>query len=92
VKDLYDQNFISLNKEIGKYIRWLEELSCSSINRIHMVKLAILSKDSMQFSSKVQHNSLQKNTQFHMEKQTRIAKTILYHKTTSLISSCTTQQ
>jgi hypothetical protein len=41
VKDLYDKNFKSLKKEI-KDLRIWEDLPCSWIGRINIVKMAIL--------------------------------------------------
>jgi hypothetical protein len=58
VKDLYDNNFKSLKKEIEDLKKW-RDLPCSWIGRLNIVKMAILSKaiDSMQSPSKSQHNS-----------------------------------
>ena len=44
VKDLYDQNFKSLKKEIEEDLRRWKALPCSWIGRINIVKMAILSK------------------------------------------------
>jgi hypothetical protein len=44
VKDLYDKNFKSLKKEIKEDLRRLKDLSCSWIDRINIVKMAILPK------------------------------------------------
>jgi hypothetical protein len=43
VKDLYDKNFNSLNKEINDFRRW-NDLPCSWIGRINIVKMDILPK------------------------------------------------
>jgi hypothetical protein len=43
VKDLYDKNFKSLQKEVEELRRW-KDLPCSCIGRINVVKLAILLK------------------------------------------------
>jgi len=59
VKDLYDQNFKSLKKEIEDFRRQ-KTLPCSRIGSINIVKIAILPKeftDWMQSSSKFQLNS-----------------------------------
>ena len=42
VKDLYDNNFKSLNKEIKEDLRKLGDHPCSWIGRINIVKIAIL--------------------------------------------------
>ena len=42
VKDLYDKNFKSLKKEIKEHLRRWEDLPCSWIGRINIVKMAIL--------------------------------------------------
>ena len=44
VKDLYDKNFKSLKKEIEGDLRRWEDLPCSWIGRINIVKMAILLK------------------------------------------------
>jgi hypothetical protein len=41
VKDLYDKNFKSLKKEIEEDLRRWEDLLCSWIGRINIVKMAI---------------------------------------------------
>jgi hypothetical protein len=59
MKDLYDNNFKSLKKEIKELRKW-RDLPCSWIGIINIVKMAILPKqsiDSMQSPSKSQHNS-----------------------------------
>ena len=58
VKDLYDKNFTPLKKEIEDLRRW-KDLSCSWIDMINIVKMAILPKamqDSMQSPSEFQIN------------------------------------
>ena len=42
MKDLYDNNFKSLKKEIGEDLRKWRYLPCSWIGRINIVKMAIL--------------------------------------------------
>jgi hypothetical protein len=44
LKDLYDNNFKSLKKEIEEDLRKWRDLSCSWIGRINIVKMAILPK------------------------------------------------
>jgi hypothetical protein len=44
VKDLYDNNFKSLKKEIEEDLRKWRDLPCSWIGRINIVKMAILPK------------------------------------------------
>jgi hypothetical protein len=56
VKDLYDKNFKSLKKETEKGIRRLEDLSCSWIGRINMVKIAILPKAIYRFNAIAPHD------------------------------------
>jgi hypothetical protein len=58
VKDWYDKNFKSLNKDIEDLRRW-KDLSCSWIGRINIVKMAILPKkstDSIESLSEYQLN------------------------------------
>jgi hypothetical protein len=49
MKDLYDNNFKYLKKEIEEDIRKWRDLPCSWIDRINIVKIVILpkAKDSM---------------------------------------------
>ena len=49
VKDLYDKNFKSLKKEIKDLRRW-KYLQCSWIDRINIVKIAILTKAIYRFT------------------------------------------
>jgi hypothetical protein len=42
VKDLYDKNFTSVKKEIKKDLRRWNDLPCSWIGRINIVKMATL--------------------------------------------------
>jgi hypothetical protein len=50
VKDLYDNNFKSLKKEI-EGLRKCKDLPCSWIGRINIVKMAILPKAIYRFSA-----------------------------------------
>jgi hypothetical protein len=62
VKDLYDKNFKSLKKKKIEEMRRWNNLPCSGITSIRIVKMAILlnqSTESKTFPSKFQHNSLQ---------------------------------
>jgi hypothetical protein len=55
VKDIYDNNFMSLKKEIEEDMRKCEDIPCSWIGSIHRVRKFILlnqSTDSMQILSK----------------------------------------
>jgi hypothetical protein len=59
VKDMFDNNFKSLKKEIKEDFRKWRDLPCSWIG-INIVKMAILPKqhiDSMQSTSKSHYNS-----------------------------------
>jgi hypothetical protein len=62
VKDLYDKNFKFLKKEIEEDLRRWNDLTCSRIGRINIVKMVSCQKqstDSMQSPSKLQVNSSQ---------------------------------
>jgi len=50
VKDLYENNFKSLKKEIEDLRKW-RDLPCSWIDRINIVKMAILSKAIYRFNA-----------------------------------------
>jgi hypothetical protein len=45
VKDLYDKNFKTLNKQIEEDIRKWKDLPCSWIGSVNIVKMAILIKE-----------------------------------------------
>ena len=51
VKDLYDNNFKSLKKEIEEDLRKWRDLPCSWIGRINIVKMAILPKAIYRFNA-----------------------------------------
>jgi hypothetical protein len=51
VKNLYDNNFKSLKKEIKEDLRKWRDLTCSWIGRINMVKMAILPKAIYRFNA-----------------------------------------
>jgi hypothetical protein len=60
VKDLYDNNFKSLKKEIKEDLRRWKDLPCSWIDRTNIIKMAILPKAIYRFngiSTKFQLNS-----------------------------------
>jgi hypothetical protein len=51
VKDLYDENFKFLKKEIKKDLRRWKDLPCSWVGRINIVKMAILLKVIYRFNA-----------------------------------------
>jgi hypothetical protein len=51
VKDLYDQKFKSLKKEIKEDLRRWKDLPCSWMGRINIVKMAILPKIIYRFNA-----------------------------------------
>ena len=51
VKDLYNENFRSLKKEIKEDLRKWKNLSCLWINRINIAKMAILPKAIYRFNA-----------------------------------------
>ena len=51
MKDLYDNNFKSLKKEIEEDLRKWRDLPCSWIGRINIVKMAILPKAIYRFNA-----------------------------------------
>jgi len=91
VKDLYDKNFKSLKKELGKDIRRWKDLLSSWIGRINIMKMAILPNTIYRFNTRpikistqfLQTLKEQFSTSYGKNKNPRIAKTILNNKRTS---------
>ena len=75
VKDLYDNNFKSLKKEIEEDLRKWRVLPCSWIGRINIVKMAIISKAIYRLKAipnKIPTKFFQpkkSDSQIHLEKQ-----------------------
>jgi hypothetical protein len=51
MKDLYDKNLKSLKKDIEEYLRKGNDLPCSWISRINIVKMAIFPKAIYRFNA-----------------------------------------
>jgi hypothetical protein len=50
-KDLFNENYIALKREIEEDIRRWKDLPCSWIDRVNIVKMAILSKAIYMFNA-----------------------------------------
>jgi hypothetical protein len=87
VKDLYDKNFKSLKKEIeGDLTKW-EDLPCSWIGRINIVKMATLMKAIYRLNA----FPIKIATQFFIELERAICKFIWNNKKTQDSKNCTQQ-
>lgn len=74
MKDLYDKNFKTFNKETEEGIRILDDFLCSWLCKISIVKMAMLLNLQIQWnfpqnSNTIFHRCGRDNFQLHMETQ-----------------------
>jgi hypothetical protein len=85
VKDLYNENYKTMKKEIGDDIKRGKNFPCSCISRIDIVKIVILLKATYRFSAILTRLSMSFSTEIYKlipkfmwkHKTPQIAKTIL---------------